>query len=98
MAQRHNPVPSPTQPARAREPLPELDETLRRAGAVLSEERALEASRLLDRWQSRSFLALILGEFKCGKSPLLNALIGQDLLPGRGMRRRPPRTRGRRKP
>jgi len=65
----------------ANDRLPELEGTLRRAATVLSEERVLEVSRLLDRWRDRTFVALIVGEFKRGKSTLLNALIGQDLLP-----------------
>jgi hypothetical protein len=58
-----------------------LEETLLRAGAILSDERAREAARLLDRWRARRFVALIVGEFKRGKSTLVNALVGRDLLP-----------------
>ncbi len=59
----------------------DLDAALLRAGRLLSDERALELSRLLDRWHARRFHALVVGEFKRGKSTLVNALIGEDLLP-----------------
>jgi len=81
MAPTQTPAPLATRPGPPDPQLPDLGDTLRRAAAVLLQERALEASHLLDRWQSRSFVALIVGEFKRGKSTLLNALIGQDLLP-----------------
>ena len=62
-------------------PLADLEEALSRATSALSGARAVEAKRVLDRWRGRRFQALILGEFKRGKSTLLNALIGEDLLP-----------------
>jgi hypothetical protein len=61
-------------------PLP-MEQALLHAGTILSGERAREAARLLDRWRTRRFVALIVGEFKRGKSTLLNALVGRDLLP-----------------
>jgi Dynamin family len=61
-------------------PLP-MEQALLRAVAILSDERAREAARLLDRWRERRFVVLIVGEFKRGKSTLLNALVGRDLLP-----------------
>jgi GTP-binding protein EngB required for normal cell division len=73
------PSPPPTQ--LVDDPPPVLEQALLRAGAALSDERAREAARLLVRWRSRSFVALIVGEFKRGKSTLLNALVGRDLLP-----------------
>jgi ribosome biogenesis GTPase A len=81
MALTHSTAPGPAQPPSIDDPPLALEETLLRAGATLSDERAREAARLLGRWRSRSFVALIVGEFKRGKSTLLNALIGQDLLP-----------------
>ncbi len=77
----HSTAPTPARPQPIDDPPPVLEQTLIRAGAALSDERAREAARLLDRWRSHSFVALIVGEFKRGKSTLLNALVGQDLLP-----------------
>jgi GTP-binding protein EngB required for normal cell division len=59
----------------------DIDEALHRAASALCGQRAVDVSGLLDRWRGRCFHALILGEFKRGKSTLLNALIGEDLLP-----------------
>ena len=58
-----------------------LVEALRKAAALVSDERSQEASRLLERWRERSFLTLVVGEFKRGKFTLLNALVGEELLP-----------------
>jgi GTP-binding protein EngB required for normal cell division len=81
MAQMRTPARIPGQPDDAEGSAPSLEASLQQAISVLSEERALEASRLLDRWRSRTFVALVVGEFKRGKSTLLNALIGEGLLP-----------------
>jgi GTP-binding protein EngB required for normal cell division len=58
-----------------------LDGTLRKTTELVSDERATEVSRLLERWRERSFLTLVVGEFKRGKSTFLNALVGEELLP-----------------
>lgn len=58
-----------------------LEHAFGRSLGRLSAERAAAASALLERWRGRRFHALILGEFKRGKSTLLNALVGEDLLP-----------------
>jgi GTP-binding protein EngB required for normal cell division len=81
MALTHSTAPSPAQPQPIEDPPPALEASLLRAGASLSDEPAREAARLLDRWRTRTFVALIVGEFKRGKSTLLNALVGQDLVP-----------------
>lgn len=75
------PTTAPSPPAEAGEAVAALEETLHRARALLSEERAREGSGLLERWTARRFAVLIVGEFKRGKSTLLNALVGEDLLP-----------------
>jgi hypothetical protein len=81
MAPTRTPAPLANRPSAVAHELADLEDMLRRAGALLLDERALEAARFLDRWQSRSFVALVVSEFKRGKSTLLNALIGQGLLP-----------------
>ena len=70
----------PTQ-AQPDDPSPALEDVLLRAAAVLTDDRAREVLRLVDRWRSRLFVVLIVGEFKRGKSTLLNALVGRELLP-----------------
>jgi GTP-binding protein EngB required for normal cell division len=72
-------------PALARDPSPHLsrpvDEALEDAAELVSAERAVQARTLARRWRERVFVVLIAGEFKRGKSTLLNALAGLDLLP-----------------
>jgi GTP-binding protein EngB required for normal cell division len=51
------------------------------ASGLLSDERARELARLSERWRARRFVTIVAGEFKRGKSTLLNALAGVDLLP-----------------
>jgi ribosome biogenesis GTPase A len=58
-----------------------IEGALLAASGLLSDERALELARLQQRWQVRRFVTLIVGEFKRGKSTLLNALAGVDVLP-----------------
>lgn len=58
-----------------------LESAFARARALLSGSRALDLARLLERWRARSFHVLVVGEFKRGKSTLLDALLGEDLLP-----------------
>jgi len=48
---------------------------------LLSAERRDDLERIRERWQHREFVVVVVGEFKRGKSTLLNALIGEDLLP-----------------
>jgi Dynamin family len=77
-----SPAPPPT-PALARSPRASraVDEPLGEAASLLSAERAAQACAFVDRWRERLFVVLIAGEFKRGKSTLLNALAGVDLLP-----------------
>jgi GTP-binding protein EngB required for normal cell division len=58
-----------------------VGEALDDAAEHLSAERGGQASVLSQRWRERAFVVLITGEFKRGKSTLLNALAGVDLLP-----------------
>jgi GTP-binding protein EngB required for normal cell division len=58
-----------------------LEGALRKAVDLLSGERSLGVSDLLERWRERRFVTLVVGEFKRGKSTLLNALVGEELLP-----------------
>jgi len=58
-----------------------VGEALEDAAEQVSAERAEQASALAQRWRERVFVVLIAGEFKRGKSTLLNALAGVDLLP-----------------
>jgi Dynamin family len=81
MAQMRGPTPVPKPPGEAGDPVAGLEHSLHRAGALLSDERARELSDILARWKRRRFAVLIVGEFKRGKSTLLNALVGEDLLP-----------------
>ncbi len=81
MAPAQTPAAPATRSGRSQREASDLHDALSRASALLRDERALEASRLTARWRSRTFVALVVGEFKRGKSTLLNALIGQDLLP-----------------
>ena len=60
---------------------PPLDELLGRALALTTDERTGDAALLQERWTNRAFVALVVGEFKRGKSTLLNALVGESLLP-----------------
>jgi len=69
----------PCEPASG--PPMDLEATLAQLASALSDERASEVSRLRDRWRDRTFTVLIVGEFNRGKSTVLNALIGRDLLP-----------------
>jgi hypothetical protein len=70
-----------TAPAAAVPPDLALGACLRDAARLLSGGRCGELALIADRWQTRGFVALVVGEFKRGKSTLLNALLGQDLLP-----------------
>jgi GTP-binding protein EngB required for normal cell division len=58
-----------------------IEQALVAAGALLSDERARQLTRLDERWRARRFVTLIAGEFKRGKSTLVNALAGVDVLP-----------------
>jgi hypothetical protein len=58
-----------------------VDEALEDTSELVSAERAVQAMALAGRWRERVFVVLIAGEFKRGKSTLLNALAGVDLLP-----------------
>jgi len=58
-----------------------VDDLLSEGVSLLSAERGLQAAALADRWRERLFVVLIAGEFKRGKSTLLNALAGVDILP-----------------
>jgi hypothetical protein len=81
MAETQAPAPALSPPREAGDPLAALEDTLDRARALLSDERACAAADILGRWTARRFAVLIVGEFKRGKSTLLNALVGEDLLP-----------------
>jgi GTP-binding protein EngB required for normal cell division len=81
VTQSRSPAPLPTQTPAPSRPFPALDEVLEDAAAHVSAERAVQASALAERWRERVFVVLIAGEFKRGKSTLLNALAGVDLLP-----------------
>jgi Dynamin family len=59
----------------------QLESDLRCAQRLLTDGRKRETSAILERWTARGFTALIVGEFKRGKSSLLNALLGEDVLP-----------------
>jgi hypothetical protein len=76
---------TPPSASTARDPGQDLmrlaEDVFGRSLNLLSADRATAAAALLDRWVSRRFHVLIVGEFKRGKSTLLNALIGEDLLP-----------------
>lgn len=62
-------------------------ESIRRAAERLAEmggdraDLAARAQRLADRIGAKAFHLAVLGEFKRGKSTLINALLGQSLLP-----------------
>jgi len=58
-----------------------IERALVAAGSLLSDERARQVVHLHERWRARSFVTIIAGEFKRGKSTLLNALAGVDVLP-----------------
>jgi len=61
--------------------LSELARRLQELAAATDPELSLEASRVADRLQEGSFHIVVLGEFKRGKSTLINALLGHDILP-----------------
>ena len=58
-----------------------IERALVGAGSLLSDERARQVVHLHERWRARRFVTIIAGEFKRGKSTLLNALAGVDVLP-----------------
>ena len=58
-----------------------IERALVAAGSLLSDERARQVVHLHERWRARRFVTIIAGEFKRGKSTLLNALAGVDVLP-----------------
>ena len=60
---------------------PGLDPLFETAAHLLEGDRATALGRLGDRWQQRQLVTLVTGEFKRGKSTLLNALAGADVLP-----------------
>ena len=82
MTQARSPAPVP---APAWDPSPHLSrpvqQALEDAAEIVSADRAVQARALARRWRERVFVVLIAGEFKRGKSTLLNALAGVDLLP-----------------
>jgi hypothetical protein len=53
MTLRHSTAPNPAQTQPLDDPPPVLEQTLIRAGAALSDERAREVACLLDRWRRR---------------------------------------------
>lgn len=58
-----------------------VERALVASSGLLSDERARELARLSERWRARRFVTIVAGEFKRGKSTLLNALAGVDVLP-----------------
>jgi GTP-binding protein EngB required for normal cell division len=82
VAQTQSPVParSPERDPPADSPRA-VEHALADARGLLSGERASQVDTLAERWRQRLFVILIAGEFKRGKSTLLNALAGIDLLP-----------------
>jgi GTP-binding protein EngB required for normal cell division len=80
--QTHSPLPLRLPGISHREPAGgALQEALSRAARILSGSRVSQAAALAERWRERRFVVVIAGEFKRGKSTLLNALTGMDLLP-----------------
>jgi ribosome biogenesis GTPase A len=61
--------------------LTELARRLQELAAPTNPDLSLEASRVADRLQQSCFHVVVLGEFKRGKSTLINALLGNDILP-----------------
>ena len=59
----------------------QIGNLLAAVASVLTERRATQVLLLGERWRSRRLVTLVAGEFKRGKSTLLNALAGQDVLP-----------------
>jgi hypothetical protein len=81
VTQTRSPAPLSTEPVPSPRACRGLDEALREAVGLLSADRAAQASTLAHRWRERVFVVLIAGEFKRGKSTLVNALAGVDLQP-----------------
>lgn len=63
------------------ETLTELAEALSRAMTDLSAEISSDAGRLAERLEQGGFEIAVVGEFKRGKSTLIDALVGRPLLP-----------------
>jgi hypothetical protein len=76
---------SPAPPAAADEgrgsDVPAFERALVAAGDELSDERARQLVRLSERRRARCFVTVIAGEFKRGKSTLLIARAGVEVLP-----------------
>jgi GTP-binding protein EngB required for normal cell division len=84
MTQRPSGSPAPTAAApdeTAEDVSAAVERALVASSRLLSGERARELARLSERWRARRFVTIVAGEFKRGKSTLLNALAGVDLLP-----------------
>jgi hypothetical protein len=81
MVQTQSPTPVQSPRGEGGDPVAVLEDTLRHARTLLSDERVRALADILERWTGRRFAVLIVGEFKRGKSTLLNALVGEDLLP-----------------
>lgn len=79
-AHRRRPAPAATELPQPEEHLEELAGRLAAASAHWP-EIARRASRLAERIATQRFYIAVLGEFKRGKSTLVNALIGHQLLP-----------------
>ncbi len=60
----------------------ELEEALAKARQTLDSARDQRSvDQLIQRWRSRTFHLAVLGQFKRGKSTLINALMGRPVLP-----------------